>query len=48
MLLSHLGGEATVDFYNVGHSHRAYTVLESLHIGYIREKRRYSAITAPL
>lgn len=45
MLLPYLGMESTADFYNIGHSHRAYEVLESLHIGYVKEKRRYSGNT---
>jgi len=41
-LMERLGGDATIDFHNIGHSHRAYAVLESLHIGHVKDKKRYT------
>lgn len=41
-LLERLGQDATNDFNNIGHSHRAMEVLASLHIGHVKDKKRYT------
>lgn len=43
-LLRHLGQDATYAFSQIGHSHRAYDVLASLHIGHVRDKKRYTLL----
>eukprot|EP01122_Echinamoeba_exundans_P012441 TRINITY_DN5195_c0_g1_i2.p1 TRINITY_DN5195_c0_g1~~TRINITY_DN5195_c0_g1_i2.p1 ORF type:complete len:166 (+),score=31.18 TRINITY_DN5195_c0_g1_i2:32-529(+) len=46
-LLDHAGRDATASFSEQGHSHVAIDVLAELHIGYIREKGRYSGKSLP-
>jgi cytochrome b involved in lipid metabolism len=42
IIMDHKGADGTVKFESVGHSHRARDVLDSLQIGYIKDKKRYS------
>eukprot|EP00029_Vermamoeba_vermiformis_P008075 TRINITY_DN3677_c0_g1_i1.p1 TRINITY_DN3677_c0_g1~~TRINITY_DN3677_c0_g1_i1.p1 ORF type:complete len:157 (-),score=29.93 TRINITY_DN3677_c0_g1_i1:85-555(-) len=42
IITEHMGSDGTAKFNSVGHSHRAREVLDSLQIGYIRDKKRYS------
>jgi cytochrome b involved in lipid metabolism len=44
VLLENMGLDATHCFQEIGHSHRAKAILDSLHIGHVKEKGRYTGL----